>query len=580
MSTLVLTAVRPLYPRVSISQLAVIARFLLWAERLTVASGVALILVVSGQLLYPHNRSLPRVQAALGLNATSGTELTSKLKALNSRNYRLRIADKNYVLNADEVGTSIDVATASQQLTSYSWRQRLIPFSIFRSSNDSLPLHIDEQARNVSVQRLVIANNYAPKDAGVVKTSDNNYRIVPDSRGLQTFTTSIVAAIDQLGPTSATAATVPATVVKPAVTDDSATAAIQKVEAVKNTPPVLVYNGTKYPLPADKLAAWSNISLTADKKLAITYDTAAIRAWLTTSVPLVIEQPQTIIVTTEDGHEVSRTSAADGKGIDLDATTASLTKAIQDGTGEVQASLMTLTAQQRVIRKYTPTNAGIGALINDWLGDHPGLNAGVSFQEIGGQARVASYQGDTQFRTASIYKLFVTAYLYSRFEAGTLSPSSGAMAGKTIEQCIEAMMVVSDNDCGMALANSFGWSTIATYAHQIGATSTVLAGVPPASTPNDTAKVLSQIATGTLLTPADQTELLGFMARNIYRTGIPAGTPGGTVQDKVGFLPGMWNDAAIVHASKANYVLVVYTSGSNADAIRDLANRLQILLNT
>jgi beta-lactamase class A len=173
--------------------------------------------------------------------------------------------------------------------------------------------------------------------------------------------------------------------------------------------------------------------------------------------------------------------------------------------------------------------------------------------------------------------LFASWYTFSQAEKGSLNlDSPSGVNGKSILQCIEASIVNSDNTCGKWLLDNSGRANITNASHAAGYGSTDLNNL--LSTPGDTANFLVNLANGGLMNPANTQTMLGYMQRQIYRSGIPAGSAGAVVQDKVGFLSNTWNDAAIVHGPKSTYVLVVYTNGSNANAIKDLANRIYTLM--
>lgn len=69
------------------------------------------------------------------------------------------------------------------------------------------------------------------------------------------------------------------------------------------------------------------------------------------------------------------------------------------------------------------------------------------------------------------------------------------------------------------------------------------------------------------------------MKRQIYRSGIPAGSHGAAVADKVGFLDGYLHDAGIVYSPKATYALVIMSSGSSWSNISDLADAVYEFMN-
>jgi beta-lactamase class A len=364
----------------------------------------------------------------------------------------------------------------------------------------------------------------------------------------------------------------------PAITDKMLDAAIKQYNLIRKSPLNLSYDSKAYTITTDQITAWSSISVDETNKTAtVVFDQQAISNWLNNSVPLVLQQPGVSTVTIVNGTVQSRSNAAPGSGIDPDATVNMIVNALKNVQPSVSAELKSIAPKEQYVRQYTPTNEGLAAIINDWLKDYPKLKAGVALRELGGSGRQASLNGGTQYPTASIYKLFADWYVFGQSEKGALNlDSPSGVSGKSIIQCIEASIVNSDNDCGKWLLDSSGSSNVTNFAHAAGYGRTDLGSL--ISTPDDTTNFLVNLANTGLINSTDTQAMLGYMQRQIYRNGIPAGSAGATVQDKVGFLTSVWNDAAIVHGPKSTYVLVVYTNSNNANAIKDLANRIYNLM--
>jgi beta-lactamase class A len=128
------------------------------------------------------------------------------------------------------------------------------------------------------------------------------------------------------------------------------------------------------------------------------------------------------------------------------------------------------------------------------------------------------------------------------------------------------------------MGHAVGWPTLHSYARSLGLSGTTLSPVNT-TTATDIANLLMQLYNGQLINNPEHTnQLMGYMKSQTYRSGIPAGVPGTAVANKVGFNPGIWNDAAIVYGPKSTYVLVVL-SNSGSSAIKDLSSRLAEFFN-
>ncbi len=221
----------------------------------------------------------------------------------------------------------------------------------------------------------------------------------------------------------------------------------------------------------------------------------------------------------------------------------------------------------------------IQAIIDKWLARNPNMSGGVAFHELTGAMRFAGTNADKQFFAASIYKLYVADFVYSKIETGAIQPDAYVLNGRTYAQCLEAMMVVSDNDCPHSIAAIWGWNTIHAFAQGSGFRKTsLLNGVNRASA-TDAADLLMRLQAGTLVSSSHRERLLGHMKRQIYRAGVPAGSTGSVVANKTGHYDAVVHDASIVYGKKTTYVLVVMTEGGSYSKIADLAAEISNFVN-
>lgn len=581
MTALTRTAVRPFYAQLSIERLSQLVRLLAFAEKSAMALAVTTGVVIVLQLAYPSNRMLP-LQRIGGHYVGFKTEqqVADTLRPYDQARITAEINNKRYTTTADKAGISLNTAGLAKDMMSYSWQQRLVPGSLLHKTElAKVPTVIDLQKQAVLAKTLASSADIAPKNASVSRLPDGTYKLQHQITGVAAKQDSLASALKALDPIVHKTTRVDTVKESPAITDTMLSTAIIQYDHMRKTPLNLSYNSTTYTISPAQITAWSSITTDENTKTAtVTFDQQAIRNWLSTSVPLVVQQPGTSTVTIVNGNVQSRSNAAIGSGIDLDATVNSIVSALKDAHPSATAALKQISPKEQFIRQYTPTNEGLTALINDWQKDYPGLKAGVVLRELGGNNRQASLNGGTQYPTASIYKLFVDWYAYNQSEQGKLSLGSpSGIAGKNISQCIQASIITSDNPCGQWLGTALGWSVITAFAHAAGYGGTSLTSLM--STPADTANYMFSLAGGSLMNPADTQTMLSYMQSQIFRSGIPAGSAGAVVQDKVGINPGVWNDAAIVRGPRSSYVLVVYTNG-NVNAIKDLASRIYSLMQT
>lgn len=576
MSSLTFIAARPLYARVSIARLTLLIRWIKWCERFVTGLLAVFVVSIAAQLVYPHDRTLPLMYRDLSLAAVPYDQLEKKLAQLNKRTYQVTVEDRAYKLSAQESGATIDIAAAREKLMNYTWRERLTPFSLFRSGPVELPVK-DEDKRQLTARSLATKHSYAAVDATAKKNPDQSFALVPAKSGRNVTPENIESALIALGPGKEQKVAVFGEVIEPTINDTAMSEAIKKAEAAANSPVHVLYNGVRYTTPREKIVEWSQIEAAEDKQLFVSFNEPAISSWLSAGLPAVIKPAQAALITAVDGTETSRTGAVAGEGINIQETSALIAKKLASGGGELAAAVKPIYASPNIVKNYTPTNQGLLALINDWAASRRSANVSVALQEVGGQGRQAAVNAGQQRTSASIYKLYLATYLLKQMESGAIHADSYIVNGKNIPACIEAMIVVSDNPCGEQLRIKVGVAQLEDYLRSFGLASTNLTLIPVASSAADAALFLRKLYGGELISKPGLDTLLGHMARQVYRKGIPAAAPGSTVYDKVGWLPGVWNDAAIVQGPGSTYVLSIFTS-ANPEAIRDLASRIHQLL--
>ncbi|GEO78596.1 serine hydrolase [Companilactobacillus mindensis] len=165
--------------------------------------------------------------------------------------------------------------------------------------------------------------------------------------------------------------------------------------------------------------------------------------------------------------------------------------------------------------------------------------------------------------SASTYKLYLAAYLFNQRQNGDFSWTAENIDG------FDRMIVNSDNDFSENQINLYGADTLSAFMEKQGWYSSVFqTGQATQTTSYSLQLLLKDLAKGTgpFKNKSDRTKLLNLMGKQNYRTGIPVGAAeadaGTTVQDKVGFLDDVNNDAGIVTLPNGQrYILVIMTNG-------------------
>lgn len=291
--------------------------------------------------------------------------------------------------------------------------------------------------------------------------------------------------------------------------------------------------------------------------------------------PKVAIKPGTSKITTLDFAEVSREDGPSGQAIDSAATIDVINDWVNGVRDRMSVRVRSVAPTPVYTRTYTSTDEGLSALITQFAQSHSG-SFGVSFAELDGQRRHASYQGSKSFRTASTYKLFVAYGALKRVESGQWHWTDQISGGRDLTKCLDDMIVKSDNDCGEAMLAKIGYTTLTNELRAIGLTGSSFLKDFPVTTASDLTTFVGSLNAGQLLSPSSTNTLISAMKRNVYRQGIPKGASGQTA-NKVGFLDAFLHDAGIVYSPSGTYALSIMTEGSSWATIAELTRQIESL---
>ena len=218
--------------------------------------------------------------------------------------------------------------------------------------------------------------------------------------------------------------------------------------------------------------------------------------------------------------------------------------------------------------------AGYDALMAEIEQVGSGGRVAVAVLDAATGAPLVRVNSDEVFTAASTIKIATATSMMNAVEDGSWGWGS-TLNGTTLEYCMEVMIVESDNDCPFAWYSAVGLGNVEEVVRSAGGTSTTLAPGDLRTTAMDLALLLQSIESGEAMNDENKQHLLGLMARQNYRDGIPAGLGAdAVVQDKVGFLDGLLHDAGIIRTEKGDYVVVVLTEYRSWEAIAKITEAI------
>ena len=224
-------------------------------------------------------------------------------------------------------------------------------------------------------------------------------------------------------------------------------------------------------------------------------------------------------------------------------------------------------------------------LISNWA-EAQSANYAIAIEELdnavdNSQLRTASYHASEQMVPASVYKVFVAYAVLHEVEQGAYTLESVLRNDYTIKECLEEMIVNSDNDCGRAIGFELGWQEINALLAAQGFTDTDLYNYQPPSedpvgdkytTAADTTKLMKGLYDGSLLNAEHTALLFDMMERQVWRERIPAGLPEGTrVISKPGWLEGIQTETAIVYTPVNTYAITILSTENSPANLAELS---------
>ena len=201
----------------------------------------------------------------------------------------------------------------------------------------------------------------------------------------------------------------------------------------------------------------------------------------------------------------------------------------------------------------------------------------VSVYDIDNNKWLVRLNDTQQMSSASLYKLYVAFALAQKVPFAQWSTKQ--VAGHSVKDCVDLMIRVSDNTCGEAVAGLVGYSMIDRVIHSYGFALTSLNSPGgQVTTANDTTRFMADLYQGQLFDPEAGNFILNSLARQLYRSAIPAGCPGCTVYNKTGLLSSVAHDTAIVKSDAGTYAVTIMSVGGSYQKIASVEQALQTAL--
>lgn len=543
--------------------------------------GGIVIVVVSGQLLFPYDMAVPFARIA-------GTNVGMKTRNELAGEFQTRFEQSVVTVSNGErtatrklpgLGAVINNDRMSEKLTRYPLWERLVPFSLLVKWPEVWALDVTLAGDKVQLATAAITKelSYAPSDAGLV-LKEGRLEVTKAKDGKTVAERDVRTALLQATYSAGvTKLNVSAKTIAPTRADADIAAAKQQAETALRKEIVLrVKDKGDYTPDAATRATWFSIMLET-KPASLSVNRSAIEAYVAAVNNTVAEAPSKTVISYVDNVEVKRTPGTEGKELAAGAVVDALAVALLDATKPPAVDVERVAVASPTIadRTYTHTQAGLRAYVAYATNTQ---NVRIVVQQLNGQGWSASGRANESIPSASTYKLYVAKMLFKHMEEGAIHWDD-AMLDTTVSGCFDRMTIASTNPCAVEWLKQFGRDNMNNYVYSLGFSNGTSFTHPEAvhTTAADLAKFMIGLENGSLVGGAYRERLYHSLGSHPYRYGIPTGVKG-QVYDKVGFLWDYVHDSAIVYGPKGTYVLVIMTKGHSYAYIANVARQIEAIM--
>lgn len=191
--------------------------------------------------------------------------------------------------------------------------------------------------------------------------------------------------------------------------------------------------------------------------------------------------------------------------------------------------------------------------------------------------RMANINSDRKMESASLYKLFLLPALEKKINADNWKSRLGK---GTINDCVIAMIKVSDNECPRSVGEYAGWKNVNPLNASLGFTHTNISDKSGnTTTARDVAEMMYRLQNSQILSDKARRAVFDALYAQKFRNGIPKGCGQEClVANKTGDIDNVKHDAAIVTHDSARYVVVIMTENGSWQNIADLAEQIDNIM--
>lgn len=532
-------------------------------------------MIIVVQLLYPSERALPlaRLRSEGYIGFAAKNDVMKKFEDFDSRIVTVHTHSKVLTTTYKDIGVNILPAETVDTMTAYSFRERLVPFSMFTKSATSYPVKrdIDQSRIELYVNDVIDLAGKRPVDA-TVSLKGTKFNITPAEEGYEYEVSSFKSQILRSDLEDGGQIVFAPTVLKPGISTDAASSAVAWMQQRINNPLTVNAEKSSLTLTSELMASWVDI-LPREKqdKIDIVFNRKKVSKSLA-KISSMVDYPATsTVVTYLNGVEVGRKLGEHGKRVYFDKLVDGIVGINSPVTSAYQAQVETLLPAVVVDRKYSKDSLGVQNLIEFWAQNNTGQYS-IEVRSLNGQI-TASLSPHKLLPSIGVYRMYIASLVYGKIAAGNVGPLTQTETGQNVQTCLVKMLRESEQTCTDALGAMVGWGASDTLLKAQGFESTTLTEGASLTTANDLSDWLQKLSEGSISRLDHRDELFDSMSDQTLDIGLNAGSDS-RVASEYGQYGRYINNAGVVYHPTGAYTVSIMSEGASPESLKLLSKEI------
>ncbi|NLA43267.1 hypothetical protein GX865_03925 [Candidatus Saccharibacteria bacterium] len=493
--------------------------------------------------------------------------------------------------NARELGISVDNSKRLQNISYPLWL-RFVPTSyMWASSLNQVgePLYdYDKSTLDTYVLKQLGEDCTIKPQNATLKLEDDRFTVVKAVAGgkcnITDFKNAVSSAVVK---DSKITIRTPINETKAVLTDDIAQQLADELNHNLSNDMPLQAGGKTNTVPSRTVKGWLSFKAvipevrsdgkpTPPPRLAMKVEKSRLRKYLDSSVASRVEKkPGVTKISTTDFTETSKTEGAPGILIDLDKTIASIESFIFQRSSNASVSTGPVPPTVQYSRKYTPTEAGFSALIEQFAFDNKG-KIGIAYLEISGKKPHTSGFANERMsmKGSGIENAYLAYAAQAGIEDGSIQPTDKIAGSRNVSDCIKDAIAEQDSECAKALLDKVGQVKVQSRMQQLGLVNTSFSGENNVTSARDALTFVERLVDRKFA--VKRGESLEAPMRNInLREGFIRGTTG-TITSFGGESGSNYSEAGYI-SQKGRYLVAFISEGSDHKTAAKLLQQIDKL---